>query len=57
MKEFTVKNNTTNREYKVCGNENNTIDTVWLSQKCWFSYGSSITIANDKGESKTFIKE
>lgn len=57
MKEFTVRNNANNREHKAYGNENHTLDMVWLSQKIWFSKGSSVTITNDKGESKTFIKE
>ena len=56
MAKFTVKNNKTGREYVVNGNDNATIDIVWLSQKCMFSAGCNVTITNENGTSKTFIK-
>ena len=33
------------------------LDTAWASQKCWFTKGMKVTITDDKGNSKTFIKE
>ena len=57
MAKFIVKNNETNREYIVEANNNTSFEMVWLSQKCWFSPGREITITNEYGESKTYIKE
>lgn len=57
MKKYIVRNNKTNREYEVIANDNQSFEIVWLSQKYWFSSGSEITITNEDGESKTYIKE
>jgi hypothetical protein len=42
------------RSYTVLGNENTTFETVWASQKCWFMPGTTVTITDDKGNSKIF---
>lgn len=34
-----------------------TLDLAWASQKCWFMPGSIVTITDDNGESKIFVKE
>lgn len=34
-----------------------TLNLVWASQKCMFMPGSIITITDDQGNAKTFIKE
>lgn len=54
---FTVKNNATGRSYPVTGNENTSLEMVWLSQKCWFMTGSSVTITDENGNSQVFVKE
>lgn len=56
MKKFVVRNNATGREYIVEGNENTSLDGVWMSQKCWFSTGSSITITAEDGTSQIYTK-
>ena len=53
---FIIKNNQTNREYKVMVNNNESFEMVWLSQKHWFGVGSEIAITNEYGETKTYIK-
>ena len=51
---FTVSCNY--RNYTVLGNERDTLDTVWASQKCWFMVGSAVTITDDAGNKKRFVK-
>lgn len=57
MKKFTIKYNKTNSEYVVEANDYHTFDVAWSTQKCWFSPGSEVTITNELGESRTYIKE
>ena len=57
MKKFIVRNNATGREYTVTDMGKRSIDGVWLSEKSWFSAGSSVTIIAEDGTFKTFIKE
>lgn len=54
---YTVRNNNTGRSYPVEANNNQQMDIVWMSQKCWFTTGSSVTITAEDGTSKTYIKE
>lgn len=54
---YTVRNNGTGRSYPVEANNNQPMDIVWMSQKCWFTTGSSVTITAEDGTSKTYIKE
>ena len=56
MMEFMVRNNATGREYIVYGNNNTSLDVVWMSQKSWFLTGSSVTIIAEDGTSKTYTK-
>lgn len=53
---YTIKNNNTGRRYIVEANNNQSMDIVWMSQKCWFTTGDSITITAEDGVSKTYIK-
>lgn len=34
-----------------------TLEMAWASQMCWFMPGSEVTITDDNGHSKTFLKE
>lgn len=45
------------RSYTVLGDDETTMETVWLSQKCWFMPGTRVEITDDKGNSKIFVKE
>jgi len=54
--EFTIKNNHTGRSYVECGNDCETLDMVWNSIKYWYSTGTSVTITDKNGNSKTFTK-
>ena len=54
---YTVRNNNTGRSYPVEANNNQPIDIVWLSQKCWFGSNYNVTITAEDGTSKTYIKE
>lgn len=54
---YTVKNNNTGRSYQVEANNNQPMDIVWASQRCWFTTGSIVTITAEDGISKTYIKE
>lgn len=56
IKKYTVKDNTTNRTFEVshCGKV--TLDTVWQSISNFFFLGSNVTITNENGESRTYIK-
>lgn len=53
---YTIRDNKTGKEYKVESIGVESFEMVWLSQKCWFSTGSEITITNENGESKVFTK-
>ena len=53
---YTIKNNNTGRSYTVEANNNQTMDIVWLSQKCWFGSNCNVTITAEDGTSKTYIK-
>lgn len=53
---YTIRNNKTGKEYKVESIGVESFEMVWLSQKCWFSTGSEVTITNENGESKVFTK-
>lgn len=44
-----------NRSYTVLGDENTTLEAVWASQRCFFMYGTTVTIEDDKGNRKTFV--
>jgi hypothetical protein len=57
MKKFTVKINEQNGGYIVEAHDNASFDIVWLSEKCWFSTGREVTITNENGESRIYIKE
>ena len=52
---FTVKHG--DRLYFLHAQPWTTLEMAWLSQKCWFTPGCVVTITDDKGNSKTFIKE
>ena len=52
---FTVKN--CGREYLIEVEPTTTLDRAWTSQKCWFMPGAIVTITDDNGMSKTFVKE
>lgn len=54
---FTVRNDKTGRSYPVLGRIKTTLDIVWMSERCWFSTGARVTISDEEGHSKTFIKE
>lgn len=52
-------------KYKACyrGNtyeiecwEGTSLDMVWNSQKCWYLPGSEVTITDNHGNSKTFMR-
>lgn len=45
------------RSYVLVADPSTTLDTAWTSQKCWFMPGSVVIITDDRGNSKTFIKE
>lgn len=51
---FKITNITTNRSYQVIGNS---FETVWDSEKCWFSKGTIVTIEDENGNIKYFKKE
>ena len=52
---FLVKSG--NRSYLLKVEPMTTLDLAWASQKCWFTLGSIVTIIDDNGESKIFVKE
>ena len=54
---YTVRNNKTGRSYPVEAQHNQSIDVVWMSQKCWFASDYNVTITAEDGISKTYIKE
>lgn len=54
---YTITNKDTLRRYPVIGKKGNSLDTVWLSEKCWFSAGARVTISTPDGRKKTFTKE
>lgn len=56
-RQFTITNNGTGRNYILDADPWTTLDLAWASEKCWFMPGSSVTITDDLGNSKTFIKE
>ena len=43
--------------YNVCAQANVPLDSVWISQKYLFVAGTWVTIANESGNQKTYIKE
>lgn len=48
------------KKYKtlqVEGNENTTLDIVWMSQKCWFGPGTRVTISDAFGNAKSYMKK
>ena len=53
---YIVKNNNTGRSYPVESKHNQSIDVVWLSQKCWFGSNYNVTITAEDGISKTYTK-
>lgn len=55
MKQYTITAER-GRPYICQGNSRATFDSVWLSQKCWFSAGCRVTITDENGNSKTYIK-
>lgn len=56
-RQFTITNNGTGRSYILEADPWTTLDLAWASEKCWFMSGSSVTITDDAGNSKTFVKE
>ena len=54
---FVVCNKTTPRSYPVAGTKGCDLDTIWNSQKSWFTKGNQVTITDEDGRSKTYIKE
>ncbi len=45
------------RNYQVFGDHWMTLERVWISQKMYFMPGSKVTISDEQGNFKTFIKE
>lgn len=56
IKKYIVKNNITNRTFEVMHVGDISLDRVWQSVRNMFFLGSSVTITNENGESKTFSK-
>ena len=57
MKRVSVRALPDGNAYLVEANDYHTLDTVWLSQKCWFSQGESVEITDENGESEIYTKE
>lgn len=53
---FMLTNEKTYSRYPVTAEEETSFETVWDSQKCWFSEGSVVTISSADGRSQTFRK-
>ena len=55
-KKYIVKDNMTNRTFEVTHINDISLDMIWQSVRNFFLIGSSVTITNENGESKTFSK-
>lgn len=55
-KKYIVKDNMTNRTFEVSNVVDIGFDMIWLNIRNFFSIGSSVTITNENGESRTFSK-
>lgn len=56
MKKFTVRTVGSDRGYEVLGGDWVSLETIWLSEKCWFLPGTEVEIS-DGISSKIFVKE
>lgn len=56
IKKYIVKNNITNRTFEVMHVGDISLDMVWQRVRNMFFLGSSVTITNENGKSKTFSK-
>ena len=45
-----------NRSYEIECWEGTSLDMVWNSQKCWYTPGAIVTIRDNLGHVKTFVK-
>lgn len=45
------------RSYTVIGDPWMSLETIWLSQKCWFMKGAVVTIMDERGNIQTFVRE
>ena len=52
-----IRKDGTSGSYPLQADPWTTLDLAWASEKCWFMPGSSVTITDELGNSKTFIKE
>lgn len=52
-----LPDNGTHKSYLIEADICATIQTVWDSQKCWFSTGQRVVITDQDGNKKEFIKE
>lgn len=53
---FTVLNEDTHRSYTATALRGTSLETVWASQKSWFSDGAEVTIRGEDGRTQTFVK-
>lgn len=53
---YTIKDHATNKQYQVESMVKVPLDTVWKSQRNWFSKNSKVTIEDENGNYKTFNK-
>ena len=44
-------------EYHVAAKKTATLDMVWASEQCWFLPGTKVTIKDEFGNEKTYVKE
>ena len=56
-RQFIITDNRTGRNYILDADPWTTLDLAWASTKFWFMPGSSVTIKDDFGNTKTFVKE
>lgn len=54
-KEYTIEYE--DREYTVYAGPWTSLDTVWASQKCWFTKGTEVRISDNRGHTKTYVRE
>ena len=56
IKKYIVKDNLTNRIFTVEHWGEISLDTVWQSISNFFFLGANVTITNESGETRTYIK-
>ena len=58
-KKFTVTifNGTIRIHYQVLAKKTTTLDMMWASEKCWILPGTKVTIKDESGNKKTYVKE